>query len=81
MLLIRGILIQGFIIGNFTEHYEEASKQLSHHINEGKLKYKETIEDGFDNLPKAFLGMFEGKNIEKNDCGSIIYFRNKIMSA
>ena len=33
--------------------------------DEGKLKYRETIEKGFDNLPKAFIGLFEGENIGK----------------
>jgi len=31
-------------------------------LNEGKLKYTETIIDGFDKLPDAFLGLFSGKN-------------------
>jgi NADPH-dependent curcumin reductase CurA len=30
--------------------------------NEGKLTYSETIMNGFDKLPEAFLGLFEGKN-------------------
>jgi NADPH:quinone reductase len=65
MLLTRSVLMQGFIIGNYKDSFAEASKQLSQWINEGKLKYTETIEKGFDNLPKAFLGLFEGENMGK----------------
>jgi NADPH:quinone reductase len=65
MLLTRSVLMQGFIIGNFKDSFAEGSKQLSQWINEGKLKYIETIEKGFDNLPKAFLGLFEGENMGK----------------
>ncbi len=65
MLLTRSVLMQGFIIGNFKDSFAEGSKQLSQWINEGKLKYTETIEKGFDNLPKAFLGLFEGENMGK----------------
>ena len=65
MLLTRSVLMQGFIIGNFKDSFAEGSKQLSQWINEGKLKYTETIEKGFDNLPKAFLGLFEGDNMGK----------------
>jgi NADPH:quinone reductase len=65
MLLTRSVLMQGFIIGNYKDSFAEGSKQLSQWINEGKLKYTETIEKGFDNLPKAFLGLFEGENMGK----------------
>jgi len=32
---------------------------------QGKLKYKETITSGFENIPKAFISMLKGKNIGK----------------
>ena len=65
MLLTRSVLMQGFIVSNFKDCFAEAVKQLSKWINEGKLKYTETVHKGFDNLPKAFLGLFEGENIGK----------------
>jgi NADPH:quinone reductase len=65
MLLTRSVLMQGFIIGNYKDSFSEGIKHLSQWINEGKLKYTETIEKGFDNLPKAFLGLFEGENMGK----------------
>ena len=34
-------------------------------IREGKLKYKEDIVEGFENLPRAFIGMLEGDNTGK----------------
>ena len=34
-------------------------------IKEGKLKYREDIVEGFENLPQAFIGMLEGDNIGK----------------
>jgi NADPH:quinone reductase len=65
MLLTRSVLMQGFIVSNFKDSFAEGTKQLSHWINEGKLKYIETIKKGFDNLPNALLGLFEGDNIGK----------------
>ncbi|CAI9730580.1 prostaglandin reductase 1-like [Octopus vulgaris] len=35
------------------------------YFDNGKLIYKETITEGFENMPKAFLGLFEGSNIGK----------------
>jgi hypothetical protein len=34
-------------------------------LREGKLTYRETIVDGFDNLPSAFTGLFRGENVGK----------------
>jgi len=65
MLLTRSVLMQGFIIGNYQSQFSEGSKNLTRWIQEGKLKYKETIVKGFDKLPAALLGLFEGDNIGK----------------
>ncbi len=65
MLLTRSVLMQGFIVGNYQSQFGEGSKQLATWVKEGKLKYKETIVKGFDKLPAALLGLFEGDNIGK----------------
>lgn len=65
MLLTRSVLMQGFIVGNFKEQFPEGIKQLAQWIKEGKLKFSETIEHGFENLPAAFLGLFKGENTGK----------------
>ena len=61
-LLTRSVLLQGFIVGNYSDKFSEAISHLTQWLNEGKLKYTETIIDGFDKLPDAFLGLFSGKN-------------------
>jgi NADPH-dependent curcumin reductase CurA len=65
MLLTRSVLMQGFIIGNYQSQFSEGSKHLAKWVKDGKLKYKETIVKGFDKLPDALLGLFEGENIGK----------------
>lgn len=62
MLLTKSVLMQGFIIGNFQSQFPEGIEHLAKWIKEGKLKYTETIEHGFDQLPKALLGLFKGEN-------------------
>jgi NADPH-dependent curcumin reductase CurA len=57
--------MQGFIIFNYAEKYPESIEQLSKWLAEGKLTYTETIVEGFDNIPQAFLDLFEGKNSGK----------------
>ena len=65
MLLTRSALMQGFIISNFQSQFSEGSKHIAMWVQQGKLKYKETIVKGFDKLPAALLGLFEGENIGK----------------
>lgn len=65
MLLSRSVLMQGFIISNYQSDFPEGIKQLSTWVKEGKLKFTETIELGFDQLPKALLGLFKGENTGK----------------
>ncbi|TDD76950.1 NADP-dependent oxidoreductase [Flavobacterium caseinilyticum] len=62
MLLTRSVLMQGFIISNFQKDFPEGIAQLSKWVNEGKLKFTETIIEGFDQLPAALLGLFKGEN-------------------
>jgi len=61
-LVKNSALMQGFIVSNYAEKFPEAMQQLSTWLAEQKLTYTETIVDGFDNIPKAFIDLFEGKN-------------------
>ncbi len=65
MLLTRSVKLQGFIVGNYSAKFEDASRQLAEWVTTGKLKYTETIVHGFEKLPETFLGLFEGKNSGK----------------
>ncbi|MDB5202989.1 MAG: NADP-dependent oxidoreductase [Ferruginibacter sp.] len=65
MLLTRSVLMQGFIISQFQEHFPEGIQQLAKWIKEDKIKVHETIEHGFENLPNALLGLFKGENTGK----------------
>lgn len=64
-LLVNSALMKGFIVSDYGAHFEEAIKDLSKWLQEGKLKYKETIVEGFENIPDAFIGLFKGENIGK----------------
>jgi hypothetical protein len=57
--------MQGFIVGDFQKNFSEGIEQLAQWVKEKKLEYKQTIIEGFDKLPDAFLGLFSGKNIGK----------------
>ena len=61
-LIKKSALMQGFIVSNYSEKFNEGRKQLSTYLKEGKLKHEETIVEGFDNVIDAFIGLFDGDN-------------------
>ncbi|MEP3836904.1 MAG: NADP-dependent oxidoreductase [Algibacter sp.] len=61
-LVKNSALMQGFIVSNYAEKFPEAIQKLAGWLLEGKLKYTETIVEGFENIPTAFIDLFEGKN-------------------
>lgn len=65
MLLTRSVLMQGFIVSNYQSRFSEGIVELSQWIKQGKLSYKETIMNGFDQLPEAFIALFAGRNTGK----------------
>jgi len=65
VLLVNSALMKGFIVNDYAEKFPEAIKQLSQWYGEGKLKLKETVVEGFENIPEAFIGLFEGSNTGK----------------
>ena len=62
ILVKTSALMQGFLVNNFTEKFPVATKQLTSWYKEGKLTASETVVNGFDNIPQAFMDLFEGKN-------------------
>lgn len=61
-LIKKSSLMQGFVISDFADKHPQGVQQLAKWLQEGKLTYTETVEEGFDNIPQAFLDLFEGKN-------------------
>jgi NADPH-dependent curcumin reductase CurA len=40
-------------------------RDLSQWVKEGKVKWKETVFEGIERAPDAFLGLFKGENLGK----------------
>ncbi|XP_053378429.1 prostaglandin reductase 1-like isoform X2 [Mercenaria mercenaria] len=47
------------------DRYIQAQQQMLQWVQQGKLKYREHITTGFENIPTAFLELFHGKTIGK----------------
>jgi NADPH-dependent curcumin reductase CurA len=64
-LLINSAVMKGFIITAYAARFSEGVTQLAQWLAAGKLKYVETIAEGFENTPQAFIGLFSGDNLGK----------------
>jgi NADPH-dependent curcumin reductase CurA len=62
IILTKSATMRGFIVGDFAAQFPEAREQLAHWLRDKKLKYSETIVEGFDAIPQAFIDLFEGRN-------------------
>ncbi|HRD46121.1 MAG TPA: NADP-dependent oxidoreductase [Caulobacter sp.] len=61
----KSIRLEGFIVSNSFQHLPEFLKDMSGWIAEGKIQWKETIDEGIENAPGAFLKLFRGENTGK----------------
>jgi hypothetical protein len=64
-LVFRRARMEGFIVLDYAKRFPEASRQLQQWIDSGELKHRATIVEGFENLPKALIKLFQGENIGK----------------
>ena len=58
-------LVNVLLVFDYAARYKEGIGQLREWLRAGKIKYRETIVDGIENAPRAFIGMLQGQNIGK----------------
>ena len=64
-LLVNRVKLQGFIVFDRQDLYPRAVAALVKAVSQGKIKYRETIAEGLQNAPKAFMGLLKGDNLGK----------------
>lgn len=57
--------MEGFIVTRWHDKWMDGINQNLQWILAGKLKYRETVTDGFENMFKAFTDMLNGVNYGK----------------
>ena len=65
MVVTKRIRIEGFIITDHYDRFGEFAGEAAEWVRDGRLRYRETVVDGIENAPKAFLGLLRGENIGK----------------
>ncbi|HMN21125.1 MAG TPA: NADP-dependent oxidoreductase [Ottowia sp.] len=65
LLLVNRIKLQGFIVSEHMEVWPEALAELGGLVAAGKLRPRETVAQGIESAPEAFLGLLKGRNFGK----------------
>ncbi len=60
--IYKFLTLKGFVVSAFEEMRPEFQKDMSDWIKSGQLKYHETVIEGIENAPQAFMGLFTGAN-------------------
>ena len=56
------LLLKGFIVSDYQARSAEFYADMAKWLTTGQIKYEETILNGIENAPEAFIGLFTGTN-------------------
>ncbi|MUV58055.1 hypothetical protein SAMN04487947_0291 [Halogeometricum rufum] len=65
LLIAPRARVQGLLVGDYATRFGEASEQLASWVASGEVDHRESVVEGLENAPDAFLGLFSGDNIGK----------------
>jgi len=65
LILTSRLKVEGFIVAEHMEVWPEALKELGTLVGTGKLRPRESVAQGIESAPEAFLGLLKGKNFGK----------------
>lgn len=65
LILVNRMKIEGFIVSEHMEVWPEALTELGTLVGSGKFRPRETVAQGIESAPEAFLGLLKGKNFGK----------------
>ncbi len=64
-LIVARAKVQGFLVSDYAAKFGPAMAEMAGWVRSGQIKYREDIVEGFENMPKAFIGLFQGENTGK----------------
>jgi NADPH-dependent curcumin reductase CurA len=65
MAIGLGLTLRGFIVSSHYDMLADFHRDMAAWAKAGKMKWRETVVDGVENAPKAFIGLFSGDNVGK----------------
>lgn len=65
LVIGKRLTLRGFLVGDHGHLREQFVQEVAGWLREGRLSYDETIVDGIERAPEAFLGLLRGENLGK----------------
>lgn len=57
--------LKGFIVGSYRQYADEFAALMTGWLRDGSVRYEETVVDGLENAPQAFIDLMRGANTGK----------------
>ena len=64
-MIAARIRIKGFIVFDYRRAWTNSTRDMGQWVASGAVKSRETVVEGLENMPQAFLGLFKGDNTGK----------------
>ena len=65
LILVSRLRVQGFIVSEHMGLWPEALRELGEGVASGRIKGRETVAEGLEQAPEAFIGLLKGRNFGK----------------
>jgi NADPH-dependent curcumin reductase CurA len=65
MILTKRLTVRGLLVTDFAALHGDFLRDMGQWVKEGRVKYREDIVDGFENAPRALIGLLRGENFGK----------------
>ncbi|WP_445155015.1 NADP-dependent oxidoreductase [Arthrobacter sp. Hor0625] len=61
----KQLTLKGFLVGGYWQHMAEFVESMAGWLADGTIRYDETVVDGLENAPQAFMDLLDGANTGK----------------
>jgi len=65
LMLTNRMKVEGFIVTEHLEDWPAALTELGGLVASGKMKFRESVSQGIESAPEAFMGLLKGRNFGK----------------
>jgi hypothetical protein len=61
----RRLTLRGFIVTDHSRRFRQLVEEVGPMVRDGRIKFRESVVEGLENAPEAFIGLFRGENLGK----------------
>jgi NADPH-dependent curcumin reductase CurA len=65
LVIGKRLTLRGFIVTDHASRFRQLIEEVAPLVREGKIRYRESVVEGLEHAPEAFIGLFRGENLGK----------------